>query len=412
MDNFTVFLQKKLLPAANKYAQFPFINVLRNSVMTIIPLMVLGAIGTFMTNIPFKGIAEAVVPLYPFFNGLSLVTANLSGLLVAISVGYFAAIQYKLDGILGITASLTSFMATQLSEEITIMTANFGATGIFTAIVTGFIAVYIIHLCNKYHLEIKMPDGVPPMVTGTFSLLIPLFISVALFLGMRIGLGLDVNALIMMLFSPLSKVFGTMLGMILYTLFGSLLFLCGINTAVIFGFLIPILSLSTEVNVAAVAAGGLPPALTTWGMVTIVLMGGTGATLGLAVLMAFFAKSNMYKTLGRIALIPSFFNINEPLLYGFPIVFNPVMAIPFIVTPIVNAVTTWLLMSANIIGRAYVDIPWTTPPGISGFLASGGDFRTMIWSIVLVGISMVIYYPFFRISDKAALEKEEAANTK
>lgn len=402
------FLQKRVVPASNKFASLSFMVVLRNAVSTIIPLMVVGAIGTFLANIPFEGIANLLAPAVPFFNAIATVTSNICGLVIAAAIGYFAAQHYDLDGFFGIVTSLACFFAASLTDELTIDTSVFGASGIFTAIIIGFISIYISYLCKKYHIEIKMPSSVPPMVSVSFSVILSMAISVTLILLIRIGLNVNINDSITWLLSPIANGLGTLPGLLIYSFFGSLLFICGINPAVIFGFLVPIMSLSYEANAAAMASGQLPTHFVTWGMYTIMCCGGTGSTLGLTILTV-FSKSKAYKTLGRISIVPSFFNINEPMIYGFPVMFNPILLVPFIIVPMINIASTWFLMSANIIGRAYVDLPWSTPPIFNGFFMSGGDIRTAIWTGCLILISVVCYYPFFKVAEKGEIAREKEA---
>lgn len=409
MNKFMEVLQNKLVPATNKFAKLSFMAILRNSVMVIIPLMIVGAVGTLMANLPFEGLAAMVEPAVPFFNALATVTSNISGFAVAMSVGYFGAQHFGLDPIFSVMSSVASFFAATLTEELTINTEIFGATGMFTAIIIGFISTYILHLCKKYRIEIRMPAGVPTMVSSSFSSIIALGISVILILGIRIGFNLDINHLIQTIFSPISNGLNSLPGLLLYAFCASLLFLCGINPGVIAGFLIPIFAMNTEANAAALAAGNQPTGFVTWGMYTILCAGGTGATIGLTVL-SFFSKAKVYKTLGRISILPGLFNINEPMIFGFPIMFNPIMMVPFILTPMFNVTTTWLLMEANIIGRISVEIPWTTPPIINGYLMSAGDIRTALWTGILVLASCAIYYPFFKVAERQELANEKIEN--
>ncbi|MDQ0361116.1 PTS sugar transporter subunit IIC [Breznakia pachnodae] len=406
MNKFSELLQNKLVPITNKFASLPFMIVLRSAIMTIVPLMIVGAVGTLMTNLPFEAAANFVAPAAPFFTALTNVTSNISGLVVVIGVGYYGSQHYNLDPIYGITAALASFFAASLSEELTIDTGAFGATGIFTAIIIGFISIYILNLCKKYRLEIRMPDGVPPAVAGSFSVIIALAISVALVLLVRIGLNLDVNTAITNLFMPLANILNTLPGLMLYSVLASLLFICGINPGVITGFLAPVFALNAEANAAALAAGISPTGFVTWGMYTIMACGGTGGTIGLSLLLL-TSKAKAHKTLGKISILPSLFNINEPIIYGFPIMFNPVMFIPFILVPLINITATWLLMSSDIIGRIFIDIPWSTPAIFNGFLMTGGDIRTAIWTGIVVIISMACYYPFFKIAEKQELAIEQ-----
>jgi len=406
MKKFTEFLQKNIVPGANKFAQIPFVVILRNSVTIVIPLMILGAISTFMTNIPFPWLAEIVAPTTTFFSALSSVTSGVAGLVTAMAMGYFGSQKYKLDPIFGVITALLAFLAATLSPEMGIGVENFGASGMFTALIVGYISIYILHLCKKYHIEIKMPDGVPPMVASSFSVIISLGLALALILALRIGLNIDINATILSLFEPLVASLNTLPGILTYSLIASIIYICGINPAILASFLIPIFAMSSEANAIAVAAGQAPEQFVTWGMYTIITMGGTGVTIGLVIL-CLFSKSKVLKTLGRISILPSLFNINEPVVYGLPIMFNPIMFIPFILVPMINISSTWLLMEMNVIGRAFVDIPWTTPPIFNGLLMTGGDIVTAIWTGVLVLISIVCYYPFFKIAEAQELSNEE-----
>jgi PTS system, lactose/cellobiose family IIC component len=409
MKKFTEFLQKKMVPGANKFAQIPFVVILRNTVMVVIPLMILGAICTFMTNIPFPAIAEIVEPTAPFFQALASVTSGVAGLATAMAMGYFGAQKYKLDVIFGVITASVSFLAATLSGDMGIGVENFGASGMFTALIVGYISIYILYLCKKYRIEIRMPEGVPPMVAGSFSVIISLGLALALILALRIGLNIDINQAILGLFEPLVTSLNTLPGILLYSLIASIIYICGINPAILASFLIPIFAMSSEANAVAVAAGQAPEQFVTWGMYTIITMGGTGVTLGLVIL-CMFSKSKTMKTLGRISILPSLFNINEPVVYGFPIMFNPIMLIPFILVPMINISSTWLLMEMNVIGRAFVDIPWTTPTIFNGFLMTGGNIATAIWTGVLVLISLVCYYPFFKIAEAQELAREQKSN--
>lgn len=404
MNSFTSFLQNKMVPLSNRFANLPFMIVLRSSVLTIVPMMIVGAIGTFMTNIPLASLAEFVEPASPFFNAMVTVTSNICGLVVAGAVGYFTAERYELDSLFGIITSLTAFFAATLTDEWAISVDSFGASGIFTAIIVGYISVYISHLCRKYHIEIKMPDSVPPMVANSFSTIISLGISVCLLLVVRVLLKVDINEGITHLLSPIANSLNTLPVFLFYSFLTTLLFICGIHPGVVFGFLMPILVINSELNAAAVAAGELPSQFVTWGMASVMNFGGTGATIGLTILSC-FSKAESQKTLGKLSIFPSIFNINEPMVYGFPIMFNPVLMVPFILVPLVNILSTWFLMSTNIIGGAYIPIPWTTPPIFNGFLMSGGNIGTAIWTGLLVLISVAIYYPFFKVAEKIELDK-------
>ena len=132
------------------------------------------------------------------------------------------------------------------------------------------------------------------------------------------------------------------------------------------------------------------------------------ATLGLAILFCFKAKSKYGKTLGRTTILPSIFNINEPMIFGAPIVLNPMLLIPFIVIPLVLATIAWVATAMHLVNCAVTIAPWTLPGPIGAYLACGGDWRAAVLNIILIVISVVLYYPFFKMYDKELLEEEKA----
>ena len=136
-------------------------------------------------------------------------------------------------------------------------------------------------------------------------------------------------------------------------------------------------------------------------------MGGSGATFALAIMLLFLSKSQQLKEIGKLAIAPAFFNINEPILFGLPIVMNPVLIIPFILAPLISSSgTDWAMYFGLVAKTAGIVIPWTTPPFIAGFLATGGHFSGLLMQVVNFLITAIIYYPFFKLWDKRKLDEE------
>lgn len=172
------------------------------------------------------------------------------------------------------------------------------------------------------------------------------------------------------------------------------------------------LALTVENAEAFQAGKELPNIMTTQFISYLPTMGGSGATLGLILLMLTMAKSKQVKTLGRLALAPGLFNINEPIIFGMPIVLNPIMIIPFILVPLISTVLSYAVMAIGLVPLTNgVNLPWTTPAPIGMFLVSG--WRGGVWSIILMLLQAAMYYPFFRIVDNNAyaLEQESEAMT-
>ena len=164
-------------------------------------------------------------------------------------------------------------------------------------------------------------------------------------------------------------------------------------------------------NAAAVASGEVAqhifPEQFFQGFVWI---GGAGATLGLAILLAFRAKSKYGKMLGKTTVIPAIFNINEPIMFGAPIVLNPVLIIPFILAPVVNIVIAWAATVSGLVPAMHIAAPWTLPAPLFAFMATGGSWTAALLGVVLIIVSALIYYPFFKIYDKKLLAEEQSEN--
>lgn len=127
--------------------------------------------------------------------------------------------------------------------------------------------------------------------------------------------------------------------------------------------------------------------------------------------MAFRAKSKYASSLGKTCIVPSLFNINEPVIFGTPIVLNPILIIPFIVVPMVCATIAWIFTSLNFVDKVVMTAPWTLPGPVGAYLATGGDWRAAVLNIFLIALSVILYYPFFKIYDKNLLKEEQGEST-
>ena len=213
-----------------------------------------------------------------------------------------------------------------------------------------------------------------------------------------------------LVFSPLAMAVNTPLGYGIYHALCGLVFFCGINSAVVIGVVQPFIMQFGAANEAAFAAGEALPYAVTYATDSMIWAGGTGMTIGLVLLMAFVAKSAQYKTIGRMSIAPAIFNINEPIIFGTPICFNPIFFIPFVFTPGVMAFLTFLLTDMGILGAPVVGmVPWTLPPVAVGFFMGAGNITNVLWSIACVVVPVLVYYPFFRMADKREYANELAA---
>lgn len=285
------------------------------------------------------------------------------------------------------------------------------AKGLFTAMIVGLVTVEITKTLLKSGVTIKMPDGVPPAVSASFTALIPMIVNVLLFYAINLiligTLGANIPEAIMTALTPALKGADTLWFMLIIVVIANLLWFVGVHGASLVGTITgPIFTANLMANAAAKLAGEPMPyiwAEPLWAFA--VALGGSGATLGLTLLML-RSKSSQLKTVGRIGILPGLFNINEPILFGTPMILNPILGIPLVIVPVVNAIIGYCAIKFGLVGRIYIAAPWTTPAPI-GLPLSTMDWKAFILIILLVTLDMLIYYPFFKSYEKVLLEQEK-----
>lgn len=298
-----------------------------------------------------------------------------------------------------------------------------GANGLFGAIIIGLVATTIfIKLSNNEKLRVNLGEGIPPAVADTFNTMFPMLITLTIF-GVVAALlhalwATDLMTLINTCIAAPLKGFvnaGPWFIILVYTL-ANLLFCLGIHQSTISGVLAePILTILITENMAMYAAGQTIPADHYMNMQiinTFALIGGSGCTLMLLADTFLFSKSKASKDIAKLAVLPGIFNINEPVIYGYPIVYNLPLMIPFVLIPDLFIGLTYALTCAHILAPCVVMVPWTTPVFISGFLAVGGGTAgvvAIIWQVIEFALGMLIYLPFMKVSERAQKKQMELA---
>ncbi len=301
--------------------------------------------------------------------------------------------------------------------------SNTGTNGLFGAIIIGLLATTLfIKVSQNDKLKVNLGEGVPPAVADSFNVMIPMLITMSVF-GLVAAIlksvwSTDLMTLIALgVAAPLKGVMnaGPWAVIIIYT-FANLLFCLGIHQSTISGVLAePILTVLITENMAFFAAGQTIPADHYMNMQiinTFALIGGSGCTLMLMLDTFFFSKSETSREVAKLAILPSIFNINEPVIYGYPIVYNLPLIVPFVLVPDLFIGLTYALTCAGILAPCVVMVPWTTPVILSGFLAVGGGMNGVvaaIWQIIEIAAGMAIYLPFMKVSERAAAKALEMA---
>ena len=400
-------IQERLLPALMKISSNKTLNALRNGIVIISPFTIIGSLFLIIGNLPFNGWDKIIEPYAPMLNAVVDVTFGMLGLLSVVGISYYIAKEFELNTLSNIAISVVCFLLATMTDDYAINVEAFSSTGMFTGILIVFLVTFIHKFCVNKRLMIALPGGVPPAVFESFASLIPGFMSILAVWVLRILLGVNINELVQFVFGPLVFGLNSLPGMLVYTIVALLLWGVGIHgDNVLSPISSPIFISLMAANAKAFQMGQPIPNEITGGMFTIFMCGGgPGATLGLVINML-FAKSKMYRSLGKVCALPGIFGINEPVIFGVPIVLNPIMIIPFIATPTILLTGTYFLMKFGVIGKMVVDVPWTLPPVLSHYLSTNGNVGAAIWGIISVALSVVIYYPFFKKVDLVEYEKE------
>lgn len=410
MKKFMSFFEDKIMPPFMKVAENPILQAMRNGIALTMPLTIIGSIFMIIANLPIDNWADILGDFQPMLSMPTNFTYSILGIVACLGITYYMAEHYKVDKINAMSIALVLYLMAQCNDDWSLNVDALGASGLFTGIIIAFITVLVFHFFIKRNMVLRMPKGVPPAVAETFVSLVPALFLIALLWVIRVLLHFNINETVTAIFSPLAVGLNTLPGMLLYVLFILLLWCCGLHGSNIMGTIgDPVFLTMMASNVEAFQNGDpLPYAFAGGFYITYLCLGGTGSTLGLVINML-FSKSKAYRTLGRMSLPSAIFCINEPVVFGFPIVMNPIMMIPYILTPIILCIGSYILIITNVISAVVFSPPWTTPPLMNAYLATGGNIPSVIWSFISIFISVVIYFPFFKISEKQQIlrEKEE-----
>ena len=297
--------------------------------------------------------------------------------------------------------------------------SNTGTQAMFAGILIGLAATELfIYVARVKKLQINMGDSIPPAVGNSFSVLIPFILVMSFFAVISAVLNnafhTDLITIItVMIQEPLRGVTTGLLGCVILYSLGNFLWLFGIHQTVIYGSLLePLLIVNMTQAMAAYAAGEAIPNIINVAFVPAFgMMGGSGSTIALIIATLLFGRNKATRAICKMSAAPGCFNINEPVIFGYSIVYNITMIIPFVLLPAIGIIMGYAATALNFMNECVVYIPWTTPPLLSGYLATGGDFRAVIVQIIIIAVGVLLYLPFVKINDrvlsKAASEENQ-----
>ncbi|SJL83010.1 PTS sugar transporter subunit IIC [Vibrio palustris] len=419
-----VNIEKYMSPTARKLTRNSHLIALRDGFQLSMPFIFIGCLFVPLmfpiitepagdgSSIWFNDILSVLRPLL-----LPIHQATLGAMALIVSFGVAASLgkQYALpERLSGLTGSLAFLMLSGLPQEGGMDIRYLGGAGIFTALVASFYAVEVIHFCVKRGWCINMPEDVPRITVQAFRLIIPIFVvltSVSAFnLILKEHIGVHFPQIIEQVFRPLVLASDSLVAVLVSVFICQVLWFVGIHGSVIVtGIMNPFWMTNLLINQQAISADSpvLPHIYTASFWDFFLLIGGVGSTLPL-VFLAIRSRSNQLKSIGKVALVPAIFNINEPILFGFPIIMNPLFVIPFIGVPLLNAVLVWNLTSIGILDRVVMMLPWTLPAPIGAAWAANGSINNALMTLVALTISYFCYRPFFRAHERIVLDQQQA----
>lgn len=413
MDGFVQFMEEKFVPVASKIGAQRHLVAIRDAFMVTMPMMILGALVVMINNLPLPVFQNAMNAIFGgeswkgFGGAVWSGTFAILSVFIAFLLAYNLAQGYGKDGVAAGAVSLGSFFALGGAT-------GMSSTGLFIAIIVGIISTELfIRLIGNDKLVIKMPDGVPPAVARSFAALLPAMIVISLFgLVAAIFAAFGVTDIVGAFYSAVQEPFmgmaSTYPSALLIAFITPFLWFFGLHGAnMIDPFMQTINAPAIEANVTAIAAGKAAPYIVNKPFIdSFVNLGGTGATFGLIIAIYLVGRKNKaYNVVNNLSAAPGLFNINEPMLFGLPIVLNPIMFIPFILTPMVLVTIAYWSTKLGIVPPATFMPPWVTPPILGGFLATQSLSGAILAAVNLV-VSVLIYLPFVRIGVLQELKRE------
>lgn len=418
------FLNEKLMPVAAKIGSNKGMIAIRDGITLAMPLIIIGSLLMIIATgfaIPSleAWLNDAGIAAYLWKGSDS--SFGLIGLVASFGIAYSMTKQYGVDGVPSGIVSLSTFIV--VTPFVTgeagngMPTTYMAAQGLFVAIILGLINGWVYQWFINHNIQIKMPESVPPAVSKSFSAILP---GAALIVGWLIVYGiLDAFKLPNMhmlaktiLGTPLGLLGNNLIGVVILVMCCSGLWFVGLHGGNIVNKIMePIWLANLGENTEAFKAGEpLKHIFTTPFMDNFVYIGGAGATIGLVIALAWMARrkkaSQQAKTLAPITLVPGFFNINEPTMFGIPVVLNILLLLPFVLAPIVNLILAYGAMAIGLVPLTYTAPGWTTPPVISRFLATG-SLRASLLQIVLIVVDVLLYLPFVANVEKRFKAQEE-----
>ena len=417
-------LIEKGKPFFEKISRNTYLRAIRDGFIAGMPVILFSSIFILIAYVPnawgfhwSKGVETFLMTPYSYSMGiLAFFVGGTTAKALTDSMNRDLPATNQINFLSTMLASMVGFllMAAEPAKEGGFLTAFMGTKGLLTAFIAAFVTVNVYKVCVKNNVTIRMPEEVPPNISQVFKDLIPFTVSVVLLYGLELfvkgTLGVTVAESIGTLIAPLFSAADGYLGITL--IFGAYAFFwfVGIHgPSIVEPAIAAITYANIDVNLHLIQAGQHADKVITSGtQMFIVTMGGTGATLIVPFLFMWICKSERNRAIGRASVVPTFFGVNEPILFGAPIVLNPIFFVPFIFAPIVNVWIFKFFVDTLNMNSFSVNLPWVTPGPLGIVLGTNFQVLSFILAGLLVVVDTIIYYPFVKVYDEQILEEERS----
>lgn len=431
-------VESVFMSLAEKIGRNKYLLSIRDGFLVSMPLLIAGSFFLLIANFPIPGWEEFWGGIFGenwvrFMVRPTEATFNIMAIIIVMSIGYSFSGHMKVNKIFGAAVSLVSWfllMPYEVPVKADLLISGqamnvagiplkwVGSSGIFVGMIVAFLAVHIYSYAEKKGWIIKMPEGVPPTVVSSFAALIPAGLVILVFFIINILFSFTpyksaFNFVFEMLQVPLLSLGNTVWAMAIAYLFLHAFWFVGVNGGSVVGAVYnPILQTLAAQNLEAFKMDApLPNIISQQFQDLFATFGGAGSTLSLLIAMLLFCRSKRIKQLGKLSFVPGIFGINEPIIFGLPIVLNPVILIPFVCVPLFNIFVSYFVMKIGLVPYpSGVPITWTTPVLISGFLSTG--WQGAVLQLVLLIAGVFIYMPFIKLMDKQFIKEESKVDDK
>ena len=409
---------EKLSVISDKFSHNNVLQGISRGVMGVLPVIIIGAFASLFLGLPIDAWKAfiASTSLDKCLNAVVCATSGMLGMYVCFSTARnYADLKGVEARIIGILACALYFMLIPFGaaeDGSTVLPFTFlGTQGMIIGIILAILTVHVYKFITDKNIVIRMPEGTPPFVSNSFTALIPAFVIAALGIMIRLifsltPFGSAFDFIYVVLQAPLTSVVGNNIwSIILLNVIASLIFAFGIHSGFVTGMLAPILFGLDGMNQAAYAAGEQLPNIIGMAFSYINTIAVFLPAMAIGTLLA--CRSERLKTVGRIGLIPAFFGISEPLVFGLPIVYNPILIIPYVFIPALNLLISYVLTNIGLVAKCTGVTVFNVPMIFTGLM--NGSFTIVLLEIALLALDIVLWFPFAKMMDRRVLEEEKNA---